>query len=71
MDFVKWEKWSGKKVERKKSGAEKKWSGKEVERKKAQYESITAIKKKIKTFFGFVIFQPCKIVHNILILFLN
>ena len=42
-----------------------------VERKKAQYESITAIKKKIKTFFGFVIFQPCKIVHNILILFLN
>ena len=29
--------------------------------KKAQYESITAIKKKIKMVFGFVIFQPCKI----------
>ena len=57
MDFVKWEKWNEKsgtkKVER------KKWNEKSGTEK--HYESITAIKKKIKMVFGFVIFQPCKI----------
>ena len=37
----------------------KKWNEKSGTEK--HYESITAIKKKIKMVFGFVIFQPCKI----------